>query len=66
VPLVRVIAVLAEAAINDVRRVDEIPRVGDTIDVNGKPMRVRSVIAAEPGSSVDAFVYVTSITNGSH
>ena len=62
-PLVRVIAAVA---INDVRRVDEIPRVGDTIDVSGKPMRVRNVIAAGPGGSVDAFVYVTSISNGSH
>jgi hypothetical protein len=65
-PVVRVIAVLADAAVNDVRRVDTIPRVGDTIDVNGHPMKVRSVINAEPGAGADAFVYVTSVTNGRH
>lgn len=65
-PVVRVIAVLADAAINDVRNVDEIPRVGDMIDVNGDPMKVRGVINAEPGIGVDAFVYVTPIANGRH
>lgn len=62
-PEVRVIAVLTDAAVNDVRRVDEIPRTGDTIDIDGDTMRVCSVIAAEPGSGVDALVYVTPIVN---
>jgi hypothetical protein len=63
-PVVRVIAVVADAAVNDVRRVEEIPHSGDTVDVNGVAMKVRSVITAEPGSGVDAFVYVTPLATG--
>ena len=59
-PFVRVIAVPSDTAtVTDVRQVDAVPRIGDTLDVRGAPMTVRSVIAAEPGGSVAAFVYVT-------
>ena len=48
-----------DATVNDLRRVDEIPRLGDALEVNGQTMRVRSVARADPGAGVDAFVYVT-------
>jgi hypothetical protein len=63
-PLVRVLAAFADTTINEVRRVDAIPRVGDEVDVNGESLKVRAVGRAEHGSGVDAFVHVTPITNG--
>jgi hypothetical protein len=56
--------VVEDATVNDVRSVDEIPRLGDAVEVDGQTMRVRSVARAEPGAGVDAFVYVTPAGDG--
>ena len=55
---VRVIVVNDHGVVSHERFVSSVPRAGDSIEVEGQAMTVRSVTATPPDSGLEAFVYV--------